>query len=58
MESNHATASQPKTINLRDFEDLNYWAQQFEVSRERIIRAVHTVGPCIHDVRREVAETD
>jgi hypothetical protein len=53
MESNTS-----KTIDLRDFEDLNYWAQQFGVTRERIIRAAHTVGPDIYDVRREVAETD
>ncbi len=58
MEGNQATTTQPKTIDLRDFDDLDYWAQQFGVSRERIIRAVHTVGPIVYDVRREVAETD
>lgn len=58
MESNFANANGSKTINLRDLEDLKYWAQQYGVSRERIIRAVHTVGPNIYDVRREVAETD
>lgn len=58
MDSNHSTASQSKTIDLRDFEDLNYWAQRFGVTRERIIRAVHTVGPDMYDVGREIAEND
>ncbi len=58
MDSDHPNAAEPRPINLRDFEDLNYWAQRLGVSRERIIRAVHTVGPMSWDVQREVAETD
>ena len=57
MESNQTAPDQSPSINLRDFENLNYWAVEFGVTRERIIRAVHTVGPLVCDVRREVAET-
>jgi len=58
MESNQPGLTEPRLINLRDFDDLNYWAERLGVSRERIIRAVHTVGPVCYDVLREVAETD
>jgi hypothetical protein len=62
MTSNETAVSTDSTdakrINLRDFNDLSYWAQQFGVSRERIIRAVHTVGPITHDVEREVRENE
>ena len=57
MDINHLTVD-ARQINLRDFSELNNWAEQFGVSRERIIRAVHTVGPMAHDVRREVLETE
>ena len=57
MESNIVNSADTRRINLRDFSELSYWAEQFGVSRERIIRAVHTVGPVAHDVRREVMET-
>jgi hypothetical protein len=50
--------AESRAINLRDFRDLNYWAEQFGVPRERVIRAVHTVGPMSHDVYREVLETE
>ncbi len=58
MDNNQTSVSEPRLIDLRNFEDLNYWAQRLGVSRERIIRAVHTVGPMCWDVQREVAETD
>ena len=58
MDSNVMNSADTRQINLRDFMDLSYWAEQFGVSRERIIRAVHTVGPVAHDVRREVLETE
>ena len=57
MESNIVNSVDTRRINLRDFSELSYWAEQFGVSRERIIRAVHTVGPMPQDVRREVMET-
>jgi hypothetical protein len=57
MESNLVNSADTRRINLRDFSELSYWAEQFGVSRERIIRAVHTVGPLPDDVRREVMET-
>ena len=57
MDINHLTVD-ARQINLRDFSELSIWAEQFGVSRERIIRAVHTVGPMAHDVRREVLETE
>jgi hypothetical protein len=58
MDSNVMGSADTRQINLRDFSELSYWADQFGVSRERIIRAVHTVGPLPHDVRREVMETE
>lgn len=57
MNINHLTSVGTQQINLRDFSQLSNWAEQFGVSRERIIRAVHTVGPMAHDVRREILET-
>jgi hypothetical protein len=59
MTSHETTiALDARPINLRSFDELNYWAQQFGVTRERIIRAVHTVGPIARDVEREVRESD
>jgi hypothetical protein len=58
MDSNVMRSTDARQINLRDFSELSYWANEFGVSRERIIRAVHTVGPMPHDVRREVMETE
>jgi Protein of unknown function (DUF3606) len=59
MDNTRATTmADSRKINLRDFHDLSYWADQFGVSRERIIRAVHTVGPMSNDVYREVLETE
>jgi Protein of unknown function (DUF3606) len=58
MESNVVGSVDTQRINLRDFNELTYWAEQFGVSRERIIRAVYTVGPLPHNVRREVMEAE
>jgi hypothetical protein len=58
MDSNLVSSADTERINLRDFNELSYWAEQFRVSRERIIRAVHMVGPVAHDVRREIMETE
>ncbi len=58
MDSNVVGSADARQINVQDFSELGYWAEQFGVSRERIIRAVHTVGPMPHDVRREVMETE
>ena len=59
MERNNTSdLAEARTINLRDFQELNYWANRFGVSRERIIRAVHLVGPMSHDVYREICETE
>ena len=58
MNINHLTSVDTRQINLRDCSDLSYWAEQFGVPRDRIIRAVHTVGPVANDVRREVLETE
>ena len=45
-------------IDLRDFNEVSNWAEQFGVSRERIIRAIYTVGPDPRDVRREIMEAE
>ncbi len=58
MESNSVSSADTRRINLRDFQELSYWAERFGVSRERIIRAVHTAGPIAHDVEREIRETE
>jgi hypothetical protein len=47
-----------RAINIREFQDLNSWAERFGVSRERVIRAVYLVGPISHDVYREICETE
>ena len=56
MNDEHTVPADAVRINLRDFYELSYWAEKFGVSRERIIRAVHTAGPSIHDVQRELIE--
>lgn len=53
-----AEAFETRAINIRDFQDLNSWAERFGVSRERVIRAVHLVGPVSHDVFREICENE
>jgi hypothetical protein len=58
VESNSVSSADTRRINLRDFQELSYWAERFGVSRERIIRAVHTAGPIAHDVEREIGETE
>ena len=56
MENEGVSSIEKRQINLRNFSELSYWAEKFGVSRERIIRAVHTVGPVPDDVRREDLE--
>ncbi|HTM55361.1 MAG TPA: DUF3606 domain-containing protein [Pirellulales bacterium] len=58
MKIKAAEAFETRPINIRDFQDLNSWAERFGVSRERIIRAVHLVGPVSHDVYRELCENE
>jgi Protein of unknown function (DUF3606) len=56
MRSSVARSAETKRIDLNDSNEVSYWAEQLGVSRERIVRAVYTVGPMLFDVRREVME--
>jgi len=39
-------------INVNDDEELNWWAEHFEINKDKIKEAVDRVGPSIEAVRR------
>jgi Protein of unknown function (DUF3606) len=45
-------------VNLDQDHEVQYWAEQFGVSRERLIRAVRMAGPIVHDVQRDLMEAE
>ena len=54
------TVSQPRDpsrVNADDPDELSYWTKRFEVSEEKLRRAVGKVGVIIDDVEREIKGT-
>jgi hypothetical protein len=43
-------------LSIQEDREVCYWAEQFGVSRERLIRAICMAGPLLHDVRRDLME--
>jgi hypothetical protein len=41
-------------INLEQDYEVNYWANEFGVSREELRKAVQATGPLVKDVRRHL----
>ena len=41
-------------INLLEPDEVQYWADKFNVSKERLSEAVRKVGPSVDAVRREL----
>jgi hypothetical protein len=45
-------------LSIHEDHEVCYWAEQFGVSRERLIRAICMAGPMLHDVRRDLMEAE
>ncbi|HEY2893716.1 MAG TPA: DUF3606 domain-containing protein [Pirellulales bacterium] len=45
-------------LSIQEDGEVCYWAEQFGVSRERLIRAICMAGPLLHDVRRDLMEAE
>jgi hypothetical protein len=44
----------PSRINLMEPDEVQYWADKFDVSKERLSEAVRKVGHSVDAVRREL----
>ena len=44
----------PKRINVGEEWELDYWSQDFGVTKERLKQAVRAVGPMVADVKRHL----
>ena len=58
MSDDHSGSLDSPRLNIHEDHEVGYWAEQFGVSRERLIRAICMAGPMLHDVRRDLMESE
>lgn len=52
---NNTTKKEPKEsnrINVNEIHELQYWAEQFNISEEKLRQALNQVGPDVSDLKR------
>ena len=56
-EPGYPFGSRPLRINLLEPDEVQYWADKFDVSKERLCEAVRKVGHSVDAVRRALKDS-